>query len=359
MTATGVVSAQEVVDLGPGFESARLEGNLPALAALVTTPERVLAQGAIGVRKQGDETQVTFADLWHVGSITKSFTSTLFARLVEGGKLDWDHRLDSVLPEAQDTPYAAVTFAQLLGHTSGLAANPSFTVLAQSRSWQENLPEQRRKVVAEVLALEPESEPGEKFLYSNSGYIVVGAALERLTGSPWEELVREHVLDPLDLLSAGFGSPGVAGKVEQPYGHRYTGTKSPPQPINPGPFADNPAMLGPAGTLHMSLADLGVYLAEHLRGENGQGRLLRHQSYQRLHHGVVDDYGAGWVDQRPEWADGRRVIWHNGSNTMWYAVIAFVPELDLGFAVVTNGGITGADTVEKTLRQLYRDWSER
>src|SRR5262245_16763811 len=73
--------AVDVVDLSAWLEEIRATGNAPALAAAVVTANGVVARGACGVRKLGDATPAQTSDLWHVGSITKSFTSTLFARL--------------------------------------------------------------------------------------------------------------------------------------------------------------------------------------------------------------------------------------------------------------------------------------
>ena len=84
--------------------------------------------------------------------------------------------------------------------------------LVKGRTSKDPLIEQRRQIVAEILASPPVHEKGSAFLYSNAGYVVTGAALERLTATPWEDLVRAQVIVPLDLRSAGFGPPGNGGR---------------------------------------------------------------------------------------------------------------------------------------------------
>jgi CubicO group peptidase (beta-lactamase class C family) len=348
----------DVIDLSARLEEIRATGTAPALAAAVVTADGVVARGASGVRKLGDATPVQTSDLWHIGSITKSFTSTLFARLVEAGKIRFDQTLAEVLPEAAGTPYAEVTFELLMSHRSGLPANPSMPLMVKGRTSKDSLVEQRKQVVAEVLAMTPLHEKGSKFLYSNAGFVTVGAALERLTGTPWEDLVRGQVIDPLGLRSAGFGAPGTAGAIDQPWGHANpVGVARPPHPIPPGPLADNPAFLGPAGTLHLAIDDLAAYVREHMNGEAGAGTLLSAESYRRLHREVGDHYALGWADERTEWAGGERVVWHNGSNSMWYALIGFLPEHRLGFVAVSNGGMGSEAVVTKAFRELAREWS--
>jgi CubicO group peptidase (beta-lactamase class C family) len=363
VAATGRQSAPPasgVADLSARLEELRATGNAPALGAALVTAEGVVARGTTGVRKLGDPAPVQASDLWHVGSITKSFTSTLFARLGETDKIRFDQTLGEVLPEAAGSPYAAVTFDQLLSHRAGLPANPSMPAMVKGRTSKDPLLEQRRQVVAEILATAPVHERGTRFLYSNAGYVTAGAALERLTGTPWEDLVREQVIAPLGLRSAGFGAPGIggaAGAIDQPWGHlNPVGVARPPHPVPPGPLADNPPFLGPAGTLHMSIDDLATYLREHMNGEAGAGTLLSADSYRRLHREVGDSYALGWVDDRPEWAGGERVVWHNGSNSMWYALIAFFPERRLGFVGVSNGGLASEAVVTKAFRELTKEW---
>ena len=94
-----------------------------------------------------------------------------------------------------------------------------------------------------------------------------------------------------------------------------------------------------------------------MNGEAGAGSLLSADSYRRLHRGVGDHYAMGWVDDRPEWADGERVVWHNGSNTMWYATTGFLPERRVGLVVVSNGGAGSEAVVTRAFRELAREWS--
>ena len=91
-----------------------------------------------------------------------------------------------------------------------------------------------------------------------------------------------------------------------------------------------------------------------LQGARGEGQLLKPESFARLHEPHLGDYAMGWVVKEERWADGR-VLWHNGSNTMWYCEIAIVPEQNCAVLVATNRGDRRVRKgVGSALRKLYR-----
>jgi CubicO group peptidase (beta-lactamase class C family) len=138
--------------------------------------------------------------------------------------------------------------------------------------------------------------------------------LEQAAGKPWEELMRAMLFEPLGMHSAGFGAPATPGKVDQPWGH----TKKPlsaPESVPPGPRADNPPAIGPAGTVHCSLPDLAQFIVFRLGGERGASELLNAESFTKLHTSAGDDYALGWVVLERKWAGGRALM-HNGYDVL-------------------------------------------
>jgi D-alanyl-D-alanine carboxypeptidase len=335
--------------LGQRLDQIRAAANIPAIGAVTFSSVTIDPVVVTGVRKLGDATPTTSNDLWHIGSLTKSFTSTLIGRQVERGELAWTATLGELLGAERAKKFAPVTLAQVLSHRAGLPANVPPADMMAGLGSKEALPVQRRGVIDRVLATDPLSAPGTTFLYSNVDYILAGAILEEKTGKPWEALLTEEVLAPLKLASAGFGAPGTTASVGQPRGHRAQGATL--TPVEPGVFADNPPFLGPAGTLHMSIADLARWGQEHLRGERGVDGLLKAATYQAIHKPPTDgaDYALGWVVQQ---RNGARVIWHNGSNTMWYAIVAFNPAADRGVVIVTNGATVARPAIDAAAMDL-------
>jgi CubicO group peptidase (beta-lactamase class C family) len=341
LTVSGQSPTTPAPTLAARLEILRTEAKLPAVAGAMFSSSSVSEVIAIGVRRLGDETPVASADLWHIGSITKSFTSLLIARHVERGEMSWTSTLGELLGASRAAKFAPVTLSQLLSHRAGLPANVPPAAMSTIMAGAPTVEVQRQRVLDAALAGEPAAAPGAAFVYSNLGYIIAGALLESKTKKTWEDLVRQDVLEPMKLSSAGQGAPGVRDVVSHPRGHRRSadGTLT---PLEPGPISDNPPYLGPAGRLHMTVGDLALWGQAHLRGERGQDGIVRAETFKRLHQPEGDaTYAMGWVSQTTD----RRVIWHNGSNTMWYAIVAFDAVADRGAVIVTNGSIGAAQAV--------------
>lgn len=107
----------------------------------------------------------------------------------------------------------------------------------------------------------------------------------------------------------------------------------------------------------MTLADLCVFGTEHVRGESGKGELLAAKTYKRLHTANLKNYAYGWVVREKNRMTDRRVIWHNGSNTMWFALVVLLPDHNAVIAVTSNDGdIRSADAAAF---QIVKEFADR
>ena len=159
--------------------------------------------------------------------------------------------------------------------------------------------------------------------------------------------MSDQLLGPLGMTQTGFGAPGTAGLFDQPLGHWEQGGRL--VAIRPGPNADNPLALGPAGTVHATLADYAQYMFAHLEGERGVSGLVTAQTFQFLHTPVRGaSYALGWeIDDKQPWSEGP-VIFHGGSNLRWWANAGLVPGLNVGVLIVTNTGTdAGHDGIDE------------
>lgn len=332
------------VDTNASLESIRKKYDLPALAVVVVKDGKIFDRTAVGLRKVSDVARVTTNDVFHIGSCTKSMTATLTAMLIEAGKLRWDTTIAEVFPELKgkmDKQYEGVTVEQLLHHRGGLptAAPPA----AWKRAWEEHgtPAQQRQEFIEAVLAQPPEAAPGTKMIYSNQGYAIVGAMLEKITGQDYEALITEKLFKPLRMDTAGFGPPGTRDKVDQPWGHVRKGS------VKTAVQSDNPPAITPAGRVHCSLDDLARFAMFHL--QHATNGLLKPETLARLHApdtvnvaGEWDNYACGWVVVQRDWAGGTALM-HNGSNTMWYVVMWLAPAKNFAVIVATNIAGTGAE----------------
>jgi CubicO group peptidase (beta-lactamase class C family) len=337
---------------------ARTRADLPAVAALVQIDGKLEAQAAVGVRAVESSKPVTLQDLWHLGSDTKAMTATLVARLVEQGFFKYDDKMANIFPgvAARMSPAMHdVTVAQLLTHTSGLPSlatpeqMPAFLAVIRS---ERGIRAQRAALVMHYLSRKPVTKVGE-FSYSNIGYAILGAVAEERTGQTWEELIRNEVWRPLGIRSGGFGPPGKSGRFDQPLGH----VKSDGRWVSLDPEAresDNPEAIAPAGTVHMTLGDWLLFVQDQLEGERGAGKLLKPESYQRLHTPVTKNYAMGWGVVRS--ADGSTAaLGHMGSNGYWVADVRIFPKRNLIVLIAMNAG---GDLAEKTDKEIARALQE-
>lgn len=323
------------------LERTRKSKKPPAMAAAVVRSAGVVEAASVGVRKARSKKAVTVDDRFHIGSCTKSMTASMCAILVEQGKLKWETTVAEAWPELSPKlheGFRKVSLEQLLCHRSGLPEDrrPDPTLWPKVVGLTGPLSEQRLAMLEMVMQREPAYAPGTKFEYSNFGTAIAGAMAEAATGEAYEALMRRLLFEPLGMGSAGFGAPGNGKRLDEPLGHkRLLGTHS---SVGLGPGSDNPPVIAPAGTAHMSIGDWGKYAAWHLQGARGEAKLLAHAKFERIHRDPFGgDYGFGWLVTKREGVRGW-VLAHDGSNGMWYAVIWLAPEEDVGFVVAVNAG---------------------
>lgn len=340
-------------NLNADIEPIRKKHDLPALAAAIVTSKGLSAVGSTGVRKYGTDTPVTVNDQFHLGSDTKAMTATLLAMYVEEGKLGWDTTLAKALPDLaakMDPAYRDVTIEQMLAHRAGFTAES----WAAGKSFEDmqRLPgpprEQRRAYIAMILAEPPAVPPGTKYLYSNRSFAVAGAIAERIGNDSWEHLMQTRLFGPLGMTTCGFGAMGTPGKLDQPLQHEKH------MPVEPGPLADNPPVIGPAGTVHCSVGDWGKFVQAHL----SQTKLLRPETYRKLHTAPMGGtYGFGWGIVERAWAGSAPALTHAGSNTQNFAVVWIAPAKDFAVLVVTNeGGDAAAKACDETASLLIQNY---
>ncbi len=309
--------------------------DVPGMAAAVVSKGELVAIGVAGVRTRGKPDKIAINDRFHLGSDTKAMTAMLCGILVDEGKLKWDQTLGQTFPElrkSMDPQYQAVTLQQLLTHRGGAPGDLTKDEL-WGKLWQyKGTPTGARRFLLEgVTSKPPEATPGTKYIYSNAGVAMAGHMAEKVTGKSWEDLMREKIFRPLGMTTAGFGAPGTRAKNDQPRGHKSDGT-----PVEPGPGADNPVAIGPAGIVHCSIGDWAKFAAANL--PSAKTKLVKPETLTKLHTPAPGQppYAMGWmIAGNQPWAGGPALT-HAGSNTMWFAVVWLAPAKDFAVLVACN-----------------------
>ncbi len=338
---------------------------VPALAIGVMQDGKVVDQTVQGVRQLGSAEQVSPGDTFHWGSIAKSVTGTMIAKLIEDGVLDWDSTIGEVLKDVpMRNEYRHATLSQLMSHEAGIQQYENFTAetveeilaAAEGNTWTAK----RGAFVARALMEEPLAPPGEVHAYSNAGITIAGYMAEVTTGRSWNELVEEHVFRPLGMTSAGFDWPAADDRPDQPRGH-FGDNPENYQVMEPGQMVELLNLLAPAGNVRSSLEDLMRYGNFHLQGMTGQDGYLKAGTVQRLHTPRADSvpwggsfYTFGWGhNECLNFYDAPDCQAHNGGAGSFYAEIRILPGRNMVLAYMANAAEPSEAISQDVLAAVY------
>jgi CubicO group peptidase (beta-lactamase class C family) len=268
---------------------------------------------------------------FRLGSITKQFTATLVMQLVEEGKLTLDTPLADALPYYRKDGGGKATIRQLLNHTSGI---PSYTSLPGFSGEISRNPYGVEQFVTRYCSGDLEFAPGSQFRYNNSGYFLLGAVIEQVTGKPYEQVLREKILGPLGMRDTGYDHWGDV------VARRATGYERSPAGLRTAPYLDMSIPYA-AGALYSTARDLYLW-DQALYGD----ALLSAQSREAMFTPGLENYGFGWFIRRlpvgPAKAE-RTVVGHGGGINGFNTLIRRVTE-DRHLVVLLNN--TGGTRLE-------------
>ena len=296
----------------------------PGAAAIVTRGGRVVYAGGRGLADVEGQRPITADTVFRLGSITKQFTAAVILQLVAEGRISLDDPLTRFLPDYPQ-PGGAATIRQLLNHTSGIQ---SYTGIP---GWMAGDNPARAHTTAEMVGifrdLPAPSRPGEAWAYNNSGYVLLGAVIEAVTGRPWHQAVDERIARPLGLSTIRYG---VDGESAPAMARGYTASENGQAPARPIHMSVPHA----AGALVGTVGDLARW-AQALHGGRVVSRALYREmtSPTRLRGGGTQPYGfgLGFTDIR-----GHATIGHGGGIFGFNTDSAYIPSADLFVAVFAN-----------------------
>jgi CubicO group peptidase (beta-lactamase class C family) len=279
---------------------------------------------------------------FRLGSITKQFTSMLVVQQVAKGTIKLDGRLSDYLPYYRKDTGSKVTISQLLSHTSGI---PSYTDAPNFLADVSRNPYAVDEFVKKYCSGDLQFEPGTKFHYDNSGYFLLGAILEHVTGKSYEALLKENIFGPLGMKDTGYDhSADILPKRATGYELDLGGVANAAYLDMSLPYA--------AGSLYSTVEDL--YKWDQALYTD---KLITNDLKQRLFTPNLEHYGYGWVINTipaDEPGAGQTVIAHgggiNGFNTL---EVRYVVDHDLVLIFNNTPGANLNDMAKGIRSVLY------
>ena len=293
------------------FEFGQFHGS-----ALVAENGKVIYKKGFGQANYEWDIPIEPNTKFRLGSITKQFTATLILQLREQGKIDLQGKLSDYLPYYRKDVGDKVTIHQLLNHTSGI---PSYTGLPGFFEDVSRNPYGVEDFVKKYCSGELEFEPGSKYSYNNSGYFLLGAIIEQITGKKYEEVLQEKIFDPLGMKDSGYDHHATILK------NRATGYNKTPDGYANSEYLDMSIPYA-AGSLYSTVEDLYKWD----RGLDTE-KVLKNESKELMFKPGMSNYGYGFVIEEMEIGKtGTKVktIGHGGGINGFNTLITRLPESD-------------------------------
>ena len=344
MAHTQAFSETVFVNIDEYIATLLSEWKVPGMAlAAVKDGELVFARG-FGKRNLTSGAEVTPRTIFAIGSSSKAFTATTLAMLVDEGRLNWDVPVREYLPtfKLYDTVASErITPRDLLIHNSGLPRHD----LAWYRSSKS-----RKELVAGLQYLEPSKDFRSTWQYQNMMYATAGYLVECISGLSWEDFVQQRIFEPLGMTNSYMNDSSARERATD-YSLPYREKDGEIQEI---PFYSHWQALGPAGSIHSCVEDMSKWILLHLnQGKVGEQQLVSPGQMTQLHSpqmaGVerelitldprhspelfYSSYALGWIVTSYR---GNIFLHHGGSIGGFHAMVAFMPNQNLGVVALTN-----------------------
>jgi CubicO group peptidase (beta-lactamase class C family) len=348
---------KKLVDLDKVINRLMKEWNVPGLAIAVVEKDSVIYTKGYGYSNYGSKIRVTPHTKFLIGSCTKPFTASLIGLLHQEGKLDMDKPVRNYLKQLQfntDELNNGVTPRDMMSHRSGLPRSDISTFLFPYSSSKE--------LVERIGYMEPTASIRQRFQYNNEMYVMLGLLQEEVTGKPWDEYIKEKLLDPLEMQETTtnfLDGTEKRGDIALGYSFSRDNTERIKLP--------DYKVLAPTGAIGSNVLELANWLKMWINGGKYKGKQILPLSYINnalMGHSfkgsslpqvkdrpdlTFNSYGLGWSI----WSQGGHYIAsHVGIIDGYSAEMAFLPTDSVGFVLLTNKDFT---PINQILRSIIID----
>jgi CubicO group peptidase (beta-lactamase class C family) len=279
----------------------------------------------------GGKKPLNAATRYRVGSITKMFTSALILQLAEEGKLKLTDTLDKYLPQIPNA--GKITIAHILAHRSGIH---DVTEDRDFRAWRMT-PKTKDEYLAFIARGTPDFEPGAKHSYSNSGYVLLGIIVEKLTGKTYQDALKKRIVSKIGLKDTYVGTGNIDASKNESFSYRYVrGWERQPE--------THTSILFGSGALISTPHDLTKFIQALF-----DGKIISKASLE-LMKTIRDGYGLG-MDTFT--FAGKTFYGHTGGVDNFGSWLAYLPEEKLAVAYTSNAKVYPVVRVMNGIFDIY------
>jgi CubicO group peptidase (beta-lactamase class C family) len=312
-----------IVEAARQAAEAAMQAGVPGVQVAVARHGRIIYSGAFGVADKDNATALTSRTVMQIASVTKQFTAAAILRLAERGELSLDDRIDKYVPEFKSQG-STVTLRQIMSHTSGLRRDWTPPPPSGVSLW---MPVTRVQTI-QYLNVKPfDTAPGTNWSYSNAGFMLLGYAIESITGMPYAEFIQNEFALPLGLIDTGLCGSGHL-PLPRGYGLVVGGWKL-LLPLHPTVVASSGGLCSTASDLarwsHLIAKGYGMLPASYA-AMTTPARLANNTV-------VANGYAFGVHVQAFK---GHPLVWHSGAIDGYQSWLLYLSEQDLTVAVITN-----------------------
>lgn len=319
-------------------------------------PTTDISSGGVPAILNDAEQLINEQTVFQIGSVSKSFTATLIADLIDEGKLKWDDTVKNILPcfKMYDTWVTDnMQVKDIMTHRTGLGG--------QVGTYIPNLGYSRDDVYKMLALIKPKYSFRGGYEYNNISFIIAQKIIEKITNKSWEENLQERIFGPLKMVNTSANGDGfsASANVATPHDYSYNNGQIETLPL----YGDEQALhwltvVGPAGSINSTVEDMAKYAQMHnnngwyaypnCSGGIDTAKIMSTQAMRKLHNGITITsqtdtrttlYAPCWfVEQNNKY----RLYFHTGTTWGMTALCFFVPEINFSGVILVNSE-AGAD----------------
>jgi CubicO group peptidase (beta-lactamase class C family) len=323
------ITPEQMVAFEAALDISRKANGVPGAAVVIVQGTEVMLLKGLGVASTETAAVITPDTMFQIASASKAFTALSVLMLVDDGKLKLEDKPQKYLPDfriSDPSIDANITVRDLLTHTSGFPRTDVAWIMGTNLT--------REDLIKGIAQLKPTAKLGQRFQYQNLMYVAAGEVVGAADKTSFERVLHERIFNPLGMRDTNVRSELAARSLNRATGYSVAAKKA-PTPM----AAIDPEVINAAGGINSTARDLAQWLKFLVaRGEIDGRRLLKLETFKTFVEPVTpigqnQSYALGWFVNR---IGKTTLIEHGGNLPGFTSQVAFIPELDIGIAVLSN-----------------------